>query len=308
MRKLTLAAMLLSLAVPALGRAADSNDPMTHWVPRTPKKASADTKEITALLKSMEQAGKKGDLDAAVALVHFPVLMVTDDSQGQAAGESWNEDKWRQAMAPFYKQPMTMKVTHKPSVFLITDSLAVVNDTSTMAMPGKKVTTKSSMLLVRDGGTWKVKSMTEGGWGDMMKTQPASASAAEGTSGTGSSAGTGSASGTGSSGTSGAGSDTGTMQPGTGSSGSSTSGGATGTGSTSGTGSSSDTGTTSGTGSSGASGTGTTSGTGSSGTSGAGTDTGTTSGTGSSGGASGTGGTSGTGSSGTTPGGTEKNP
>jgi hypothetical protein len=168
--------ILVAMAIPAAAEEkagpSDAN-PMAGWKPPKLARAQQDRKEIIALFQAMEEAGKKGDLEAAAALVDFPVLMATDDSKGEGMASSWSREQWVQVMAPFYKKPMDMKVTHKPTVFLVTDSLASVGDEATMTMGGKKVVTRSSTLLVRTGGKWKVKSMAEGGWGDAMQNPPA---------------------------------------------------------------------------------------------------------------------------------------
>jgi hypothetical protein len=80
-------------------------------------------------------------------------------------------------MAPFYEHPMKdMRVTHNPKVFLVTEALASVDDDWTMTTGKKKTTGRSSNLLIRKGGEWKVKAMVEGGWGDMpMPEMPAAA-------------------------------------------------------------------------------------------------------------------------------------
>jgi hypothetical protein len=173
MTRIPLAVTLFVLAAPALGQGTDSAspgaDPMAGWKPPKVMKEQADKKEIMAFFRKMEDAGKKGDLEAAAALIDFPVLMATDDSKGEAQTGSWTKEKWTQVMAPFYKPMPEMKVTHKPTIFLITDSLASVDDVSTMTMGKKNITTRSNMLLVRVGGDWRVKSMVEGGWGDAMK-------------------------------------------------------------------------------------------------------------------------------------------
>ncbi len=173
MRSLVLVSMLLVPAAAVLAAeekaGAPPDDPMAGWVPRRVTREAADRKEIAALLKAMDDAGKKGDLDAATALVDFPVLMLTDDKKGEASGEPWSREQWMQVMAPFYKKPMSdMKVTHKPTIFLVTDSLASVDDVVTMTMGKKTVTSRSSSLFVRKDGKWLLKAAMEGGWGDMM--------------------------------------------------------------------------------------------------------------------------------------------
>lgn len=188
MKKLAL--LLASFAFVPAGFAADqpassSKDPMAGWVPRKITKEQQDKKEIAALFKAMHEAGKNGDLNAAAALVDYPVLMVTDDSKGEATADSWTRERWMEVMAPFYKPMPGMKMTDKPTIFLLTDSLASVDNQWTMTMGNKKTTGRSSSLVVRKDGQWRIKSMAEGGWGDMMKEKPATASEPTEPSGTG---------------------------------------------------------------------------------------------------------------------------
>jgi len=200
-------------AEPATDSTKDTKDPMAGWVPRKVTKDQQDRKEITALSKAMHAAAQSGDVTAAAALVDFPVLMVTDDSKGEAMADSWTREKWMEVMAPFYKPMPGVKMSEKPTIFLLTDSLASLDNQWTMTAGNKTTSGRSSMILVRKEGQWRIKSMVEGGWGDMMKEQPGAASLPAEPSGTGSTSGAGSPtepSGTGS--TSGAGS-TGSTSP-----------------------------------------------------------------------------------------------
>jgi hypothetical protein len=197
MKRIALAVTLVAFAAPGFAAdeqaAAPGGDPMAGWVPRKVAREKADVQEILALCKSMQAAERKGDLEAAVALVDFPVLMVTDDAKGEAVASAWDREKWLKVMAPFYKNPQPgMHVTHRPIIFTVTDSLATVGDQWTMTMGGqggatglKKATARSSMIVIRKGGQWRVKSMMEGGWGDSMKEMPAAASQGTAPSGTG---------------------------------------------------------------------------------------------------------------------------
>jgi hypothetical protein len=172
---------LLSALAPALALAQGSAtppsaegkapaDPMAGWTPRkvTPAQEKQAGQQIQQLFKKFEQAGMKGDLDAAVALLDFPVLMVTDNKAGDAVGAPYTEEQWRKEMGPMYQSsPKDMKMTHSPKVFLVSEALASVDDSWTMTMGKKKLSGRSNMLLIRKAGEWKVKSMVEGGWGDM---------------------------------------------------------------------------------------------------------------------------------------------
>ena len=191
--------LLLVLAlVPSLALAAEekpaaaSGDPMAGWVPPKVKHEAKDKQEIQALFKAMDAASRTGDLEAAAALIDFPVTMITDDSKGQASGDVWSREQWTQAMKPLYDKPMKdAKVTHRPTIFLLTDSLATVTDVYTMTQGGKSITARTSMVLGRRDDRWRVKTMAEGGWGDAMGQGAASAGqgAARGTSGSTGSAG-----------------------------------------------------------------------------------------------------------------------
>src|SRR6266568_1059674 len=184
------ALLLTSFAFVPAGFAADqpaasTKDPMAGWIPRKIAREQQDKKEIAALFKAMHEAGQSGDLNAAAALVDFPVLMVTDDSKGEATAESWTRDRWMEVMAPFYKPMPNVKMTEKPMIFLLTDSLASVDNQWTMTASNKTTAGRSATIVVRKDGQWRIKSMAEGGWGDMMKEKPATASQPVEPSGTG---------------------------------------------------------------------------------------------------------------------------
>lgn len=166
-------ALAASLALASQGRAEDKAaggaDPMAGWVPPVVKNEKKDRQEIEALLKSMDAASTKGDIEAAAALIDFPVLMVTDNAKGEGGGEAWVREQWLQVMRPFYAKPMPpgSQTQGKRTIVLITDSLALVGAGWTMKMGPKKVSGTSGLLLVRKGGEWKAKAMVEGGWGDI---------------------------------------------------------------------------------------------------------------------------------------------
>lgn len=188
MTRWTLALSCLVLATQAVAaeqNQASTADPMAAWKPPRLAHEEKDAQEVVGVFQRMEQAGKKGDLEAATALVDFPVLMATDDSKGEVHAEAWSREQWTAAMKPFYEKPMNMQVKHKPTIWILTDSLATVVDQATFTMGGKTVKTRSSTLLVKKGGEWKIKSMVEGGWGDSMNAGIAKG-ASESTTGTGS--------------------------------------------------------------------------------------------------------------------------
>src|SRR6185369_12658213 len=108
MTRLAAALALLTLSLTA--RAADEaakapsgEDPMAGWAPPRVAREAQDRKEIQALLKAMDDAGNAGDVDAAAALLDYPVPMVNHDAKGQATAQPWSKEQWVKVMQPFFK-------------------------------------------------------------------------------------------------------------------------------------------------------------------------------------------------------------
>ncbi|ACG74591.1 hypothetical protein AnaeK_3377 [Anaeromyxobacter sp. K] len=181
-------ALLLTVALTAAAAAAQEKtapppgaDPMAAWKPNKVAREAADRKEILALMKAMDAAGVNGDVEAAATLVHFPVLMATDDAKGQGSAEAWTREQWLEVMKPMYAKPMSdAKVTHNPTIHLVSDSLALVGDTWSMTMGKKKMAGRSAAMLVRVDGSWRFAAMMESGWGDMPGMDSAAAGGAAG--------------------------------------------------------------------------------------------------------------------------------
>ncbi len=58
-------------------------------------------------------------------------------------------------------------MTHKPTITVLSDSLATFTDDFTLTTGGKKYNGRNGGLLVKRDGQWKWKTMYEAGWGDM---------------------------------------------------------------------------------------------------------------------------------------------
>jgi len=68
----------------------------------------------------------------------------------------------------FEHMPKDMKMTHKPTVVVLSDSLVSVTDEVTTTMGKQKMTSRNAGLLVKRDGQWKWKAMVEAGWGGMQ--------------------------------------------------------------------------------------------------------------------------------------------
>jgi hypothetical protein len=156
-------------AAPAASAQAPAMD-LTAMGPgaRKPTNEQQTKKDALAFFKNQEELGKKGDFEGAMATYDFPVYMATDDLKGVPEAREYSREEFVAMMKPFYENmPKDMKVTHKPTISVLSDSLAVVVDDFTMTMGKQKITGRNASLLVKRDGQWKWKSMIEAGYGGM---------------------------------------------------------------------------------------------------------------------------------------------
>lgn len=141
---------------------------------RKPTNEAQTKKEIEAVFKQMEDAEKSGNAEAMFAGIDFPVYMVTDDTKGVPEAKAFTREEYVAMMKPMMENmPKDMKMTHKRSIAVLSDSLANVVDDFTLTMGKQKVSGKNVMLLVKRDGQWKAKTMVEAGWGGMSPPQGA---------------------------------------------------------------------------------------------------------------------------------------
>ena len=151
---------------------------MSKMGPMTRKVTKEDKAGIDAMYKAMEEAHKKGDVNAMADLIDFPIMMVTDDSKGVESHSEWNKDMWVKMMEPFVKNtPKDMKDTHKRSYRFLSPDLAFVDIDENMTMGKMKGAWKAESMVVHKDGKWKVKMDAEAGWGDMKPPEGQAAAA-----------------------------------------------------------------------------------------------------------------------------------
>lgn len=123
-------------------------------------------KELEAFFKAVDEADKKGDFDAAVAAIDFPIYMATDDLKGVPEAATYSKEAYVAMMKPMLEgMPKDLVITHKRTFAVLSDSLANVVDEWTQTVGKVKTTGKNATLVVKVGGAWKLKSMVEAGWG-----------------------------------------------------------------------------------------------------------------------------------------------
>lgn len=139
---------------------------MGPWT-RKPTNEGKTKKEIQAFIKEEDKVMKSGDMEASLNRIDFPFFMATDNSKGEPYGQPWSREQYVEMMKPFYEQtPKDLKVTHKPTITVLSDSLALVVDDFSMTSGGKTRAGKNTSLLIKKDGEWKWKMSAEAGWGD----------------------------------------------------------------------------------------------------------------------------------------------
>lgn len=175
MKKLmSLCAVLVAMSVFAETKDGAAPDP-TQLGPAARKVTDEKKtkKELEAFFKAVDEADKKGDFEASVAAIDFPLFMATDDLKGVPEAASYSKDEYVAMMKPMLEGiPKDLVTTHKRSIFLLSDSLANVVDDWTQTLGKVKTTGRNATLVVKVGSDWKLKSMVEAGWGDIPGPAP----------------------------------------------------------------------------------------------------------------------------------------
>lgn len=141
---------------------------MGPWT-RKPKNESQVKKEAQAFFKEEDELMKKGDMEAMLARLDFPVFMATDNQKGEPQAKMYTRDEYAKMMKPFYENmPKDMQTKHKPTFTVLSDSMVSFVDDFTTTMGKEKYSGRNSGLLVKRDGKWMWKAMMEPGWGEEM--------------------------------------------------------------------------------------------------------------------------------------------
>ncbi len=135
---------------------------------RKPTDEKKTKKEVEEFLKKSEMAEMNNDETAKMAMMDFPVYMATDDMKGVPSAMPVTKDEYSTMMKSMGEMPKDLKMAHKPTITVLSDSLVSMVDDFTMTQGKTKAMGRNAALLVKVGTEWKWKSMVEAGWGGMM--------------------------------------------------------------------------------------------------------------------------------------------
>ena len=153
-------------AAPAAAPPAGMPD-MTKVGPLSRKVTKEDKKGVDELYKNFEEAMHKGDATALADLVDFPVIMLSDDSKGQAQHFNATKEQFLEIFKPFLGMPKPKDMKHKHTANFLSDDLAVTIEENSGSMGPVKGKWKAMSVVTLKDGKWKFKELAEAGWGDM---------------------------------------------------------------------------------------------------------------------------------------------
>ena len=113
----------------------------------------------------------KNQLDNMADMAIFPLVVMTDDSQGNCVAQSWDRETYKQAM-DMTAQGVDMSTvsieSHRSPTFL-NENLAVVITDAITTIAGQPQQSRYVDIMAKQDGEWRFKSMIQSGWGDMLK-------------------------------------------------------------------------------------------------------------------------------------------
>ncbi len=145
---------------------------------RKPSNEAKTKKDIEAFINEENAIFARRDWDAMANRVDYPVFMLTDTLVGATEGELTSREAYLASMKPFWENSPPGATKHKLTIGVLSDTLASVVDDYEMTMGKQKVKARNASLLVRSGGGWKYKVMSEAGWGGMKGNQGSAPAAA----------------------------------------------------------------------------------------------------------------------------------
>jgi hypothetical protein len=144
--------------------------------PYIPAKTFTPTEnDVQHLLSWFEEYQKnvlKNDLDSMAEMAIFPLIVMTDDSEGNAITQEWDRQAFKQALDLEAQgvDPATIAITNKRTPFFLNENVAIVITDAITTVAGESQPSRYADIMFKKDGEWKYKSMIQSGWGDMLKT------------------------------------------------------------------------------------------------------------------------------------------
>jgi hypothetical protein len=129
-----------------------------------------DVEGIEAMYRRRDDAHKARDWEMLRDTIDFPVWMVTDSADTQAVTWYGDESKLLEVQANIMRLVPRTPVHHERRYVFLTSNLALNMESNTVMVGNEQVAFKAAHLVIRrEDGKWRVKSVIEGGWGNVAK-------------------------------------------------------------------------------------------------------------------------------------------
>lgn len=130
-----------------------------------------DTKGLMDWFAKYQSHVLKNELDEMAAMAVFPLVVVTDGSDGNYISQDWDVATFKQAM-DLTSQGVdltTITIENNRNPIFLGENLAVVVTDAITTIAGESKQSRYADIMVKQDGAWKYKSMIQSGWGDMLK-------------------------------------------------------------------------------------------------------------------------------------------
>lgn len=129
-----------------------------------------DTADLLAWFAEYDSLAARNDVEAMADAAHFPITVITNDSDGNGVTQVWDRAAFVRAMSAAMEgelADLTMGNDRRPT-FLNRELAVVVTDSTVTA--GERVQhLRYADVMVKSDGAWRFTSMIQAGWGDMLK-------------------------------------------------------------------------------------------------------------------------------------------
>lgn len=128
-----------------------------------------DTAALEALYKRRDDAHKLRNWEMLRDTIDFPVWMVSDTSEHEAVTWLGDESKLLEVQGNIMRAVPRTPVEHQRRFIFLTSGLALNLESNWVMVGAERLEFKAAHVLVKRGGQWKVKSVVEGGWGNLAQ-------------------------------------------------------------------------------------------------------------------------------------------
>jgi SnoaL-like protein len=129
-----------------------------------------DTADLLAWFAEYDALAAHKDVEAMADTALFPIMVISNDSDGNGVTQIWDRAAFLQAMTAAMEgelADLTMENRRRPT-FLNRDIAVVVTDSAVTA-GGRVQHLRYADVMVKSDGSWRFTSMIQAGWGDMLK-------------------------------------------------------------------------------------------------------------------------------------------